>query len=46
MPKVKIVGIERLQMKLKTNASMDKAKTVVQKNGDQMNEKMKKNTIC
>ena len=44
MPKVIIVGIVGLQMKLKTNASMDKVKTVVQKNGDQMNEKMKKNT--
>lgn len=44
MAKVKIVGIEKLQKKLKKNVNMAEVKTVVKKNGDQMNELMKRNT--
>ncbi len=44
MAKVKIVGIEKLQKKLKKNVDMAEVKTVVKKNGDQMNELMKRNT--
>lgn len=44
MAGVKIVGMYKLQMKLKKNANMTKVRTIVQKNGDQMNERMKKGT--
>ena len=41
---IKIVGIEKLQRKLKKNVSMAKVRTTVQKNGDQLNDRMKENT--
>lgn len=44
MGDIKIVGIEKLQRKLKKNVSMAKVRTTVQKNGDQLNERMKENT--
>lgn len=46
MPKIKIKfeGIYELDKKLKKNLNMDAVKQVVQKNGDQMNERMKEKT--
>lgn len=44
MASVKIVGLKQLDKKLRENLNMDAVKRVVQKNGDQMNERMKKNT--
>lgn len=42
--KIKLEGMYKLDKKLKQNLNMDAVKRTVQKNGDQMNEKMKKNT--
>lgn len=43
MPKVKIVGIEKLQKKLKNNVDLSAVKTVVQKNGSGMQGKAMRN---
>ena len=43
MPKVKIVGIEKLQKKLKDNVDLSAVRTVVQKNGADMQEKAQRN---
>ena len=44
MGDIKIVGVEKIQAKLKKNALMSDVKHAVQKNGDNMNTLMKKNT--
>ncbi|MDD3362648.1 MAG: HK97 gp10 family phage protein [Hespellia sp.] len=41
---VRIVGMEKLQAKLKKNCTLDDVKKVVSHNGAKMTEKMKKNT--
>lgn len=41
---VKIVGLEKLQRKLKRNASLRDVKTVVQMNGKRLEERIKQNT--
>lgn len=43
MPKVKIVGIEKLQKKLKDNTDLSAVRTVVQKNGADMQTKAQQN---
>lgn len=45
MPKIGITftGIKDLEAKLKRNISMDAVKTVVRKNGDELNRNMKRN---
>ena len=40
MASIKIIGHKKLDKKLRENLNMDAVKRVVQKNGDQMNEKM------
>lgn len=44
MGDIKVVGLQKLQKKLKDNVSMTKVHTTVQKNGDQLNERMKEET--
>ena len=44
MGDIKIVGMEKLQKKLRNNVNMTKVRTTVQKNGDQLNDRMKENT--
>lgn len=44
MADIKIVGMQKLQKKLKDNVSMTKVRTTVQKNGDQLNDRMKEKT--
>lgn len=44
MAEIKLVGHGKLEKKLRKNMNMDAVKRVVQKNGDQMNARMKKNT--
>lgn len=44
MADIKIVGMQKLQKKLKNNVSMTKVRTTVQKNGDQLNTRMKEET--
>jgi len=41
---VKIVGIEAISGQLKENITMDMVKAVVQKHGDQLNQRMKRQT--
>lgn len=41
---IKLEGLIELDQKLRKSMNMDAVKRVVQKNGDQMNERMKKNT--
>lgn len=43
MPKIKIVGIERLQKKLLKNTDISAVRTVVQKNGAEMQTKAQRN---
>lgn len=44
MGDIKIVGLQKLQKKLRNNVNMTKVRTTVQKNGDQLNDRMKENT--
>ena len=44
MPEIKFEGITELDKKLMRNLNLDAVKQVVQKNGDQMNERMKART--
>ena len=44
MGDIKIVGLQKLQKKLRNNVNMTKVRTTVQKNGDQLNNRMKENT--
>ncbi len=44
MPTIKFEGIYELDKKLKKCLNMDAVKQIIQKNGDQMNRRMKKNT--
>lgn len=44
MGDIKIVGMEKLQKKLKKNVSMDAVKRVVRHNGAEMQEKAQRNT--
>ena len=43
MSNVKIVGIERIQRKLKKNVRLDDVKRVVKSNGNEMKQKAKRN---
>lgn len=43
---MKINGLEELQAKLKSNVTLDHVKTVVQVNGDELNNKMKRQTTA
>ena len=43
MAKVKIVGVEQLQKKLKANATLDDVKRVVRKNGADMQSRAQRN---
>lgn len=43
MPKVKIVGVEKLQKKLRRNATMEDVKKVVRHNGAEMQAKAQRN---
>ena len=43
MSNVKIVGIERIQKKLKKNVRLDDVKRVVKSNGNEMKQKAKRN---
>ena len=42
MPKIKLEGMEKLQVKLKKNVQMSDVKRVVKENGAQMQEKMQR----
>ena len=44
MAGIKITGLDKLQKKLQKNANMTKVRAVVQKNGDQLNDRMKSET--
>lgn len=44
MPEIRLDGLYQLDKKLRKSVNMDAVKKVVQKNGDQMNERMKQNT--
>lgn len=44
MAEIKFEGLIELDKKLRKSMNMDAVKRAVQKNGDQMNERMKKNT--
>ncbi len=43
MPKVKIVGVEKLQKKLRKNVDMEEVKKVVRHNGAEMQAKVQRN---
>lgn len=43
MPKLEITGLDKLQKRLKENATMNNVKKVVQHNGSQLQLKMQKN---
>ena len=43
MGEIKIIGMEKLQKKLKKNVSMDDVKRVVRHNGAEMEEKAQRN---
>lgn len=43
MAKIKIVGVEKLQAKLKKNANMDDVKRIVRQNGAQMQARSQQN---
>ena len=44
MGDIKIVGLQKLQKKLRDNVNMTKVRITVQKNGDRLNDRMKENT--
>ena len=43
MPKIKLEGMEKLQVKLKKNVQMSDVKRVVRKNGSELQKKAQKN---
>lgn len=43
MSGIKVKGLDKLQKALKENVNLDDVKTVVQKNGEQLQRKMQKN---
>lgn len=45
MAKLRVEGLEELQKKLKSSASLKEVKMKVRKNSDQMNKRMKKITV-
>lgn len=45
MPKIKLEGMEKLQVKLKKNVQMSDVKRVVKENGAQMQEKCREKQI-
>lgn len=44
MPKLEITGLDKLQKRLKENATMNNVKKVVKVNGDELNNRMKVET--